>query len=338
MSDFFENVQPQDKKKKERPKLSIQTTAELKEKDLPPMEWVVEDILPKGLTVLAGDAKVGKSFLCLNLMLAVSQGGVAFSAFNVPEPKTCMYMALEDAERSIKKRLNMMQPNESLPNNALLVLDMPYSLGKPGLEYLKEEIEENEIEMLIVDTFYHVEPITAQKGSSYDVDYAKLAPIHKFTHDNNLSIVLVTHTRKSKDDDNQFNQMQGSMARQGACDTLWMMRKKDDGHYLTVKGREMPEGEYPIDFQQGIWVATSQNERLRENVGDTRKLILDWLEQADGNGLKYGEIIQKCQDVGIGENTAKSHLRNMKNDNQIVQPKPRGEYYLSLDVIGNVKL
>ena len=47
---------------------------ELQEMQLPPKEFVIEGLLPKGLAMLVGSTKVGKSFLSLQIALAVSSG------------------------------------------------------------------------------------------------------------------------------------------------------------------------------------------------------------------------------------------------------------------------
>jgi putative DNA primase/helicase len=50
---------------------------ELLSRQLPPIQWAIPDILPEGLTLLAGKPKLGKSWLALAMALAVAAGGVA---------------------------------------------------------------------------------------------------------------------------------------------------------------------------------------------------------------------------------------------------------------------
>ena len=53
------------------------TLPELLARQLPPIQWAIPDILPEGLTLLAGKPKLGKSWLALAMALAVAAGGVA---------------------------------------------------------------------------------------------------------------------------------------------------------------------------------------------------------------------------------------------------------------------
>lgn len=56
------------------PALETVSAAELQRMDIPPLQWVVERILPQGLTILCGAPKVGKSWAALDLCLSVALG------------------------------------------------------------------------------------------------------------------------------------------------------------------------------------------------------------------------------------------------------------------------
>ena len=46
---------------------------ELERKDIPPIRWIVDGLLPQGLTILAGAPKAGKSWLSLDICLSVAK-------------------------------------------------------------------------------------------------------------------------------------------------------------------------------------------------------------------------------------------------------------------------
>jgi replication-associated recombination protein RarA len=56
----------------------IFTAEELMAEDMPPVRWVVPQVLPEGVTLLAGKPKVGKSWMALAISLAVASGGPVF--------------------------------------------------------------------------------------------------------------------------------------------------------------------------------------------------------------------------------------------------------------------
>ena len=79
---------------------------ELLEMQLPPKEFVIEGLLPKGLAMLVGSTKVGKSFLSLQVALAVSSGEMLWS---FPTNKGhVLYLALEDDLARLQKRVKEM--------------------------------------------------------------------------------------------------------------------------------------------------------------------------------------------------------------------------------------
>src|SRR5918997_2559398 len=80
------------------------TAAELMAEELPPVRWVVPDILPEGVTFLAGRPKLGKSWMVLGLGVAVATGGVALGTKRV-ERGEVLYLSLEDPKRRIHNRL-----------------------------------------------------------------------------------------------------------------------------------------------------------------------------------------------------------------------------------------
>src|SRR5689334_10757709 len=51
------------------------SAADLLAADLPEPRWAVEGVLPEGLNLLAGKPKLGKSWLALNIGIAVATGG-----------------------------------------------------------------------------------------------------------------------------------------------------------------------------------------------------------------------------------------------------------------------
>jgi hypothetical protein len=54
---------------------SIFSLPELLSWELPSVRWTIPDILPEGLTLLAGKPKLGKSWLALSVALSIAAGG-----------------------------------------------------------------------------------------------------------------------------------------------------------------------------------------------------------------------------------------------------------------------
>lgn len=87
---------------------------------------LIDGILADGLAVMAGDSKIGKSWMVLWLCLQISKGE---PVWGIPTRKTdVVYLALEDREWRIQQR--MQELTEAPPEN----LHFGFSCGQLGSE------------------------------------------------------------------------------------------------------------------------------------------------------------------------------------------------------------
>jgi predicted ATP-dependent serine protease len=79
-------------------------------KDLPPTKWYVGDILHEGACLLSGDPKVGKSYLALQIAVAVAGTTDRIcGALPVGEHGRVLYLAVDDgSEKRIHDRLHQL--------------------------------------------------------------------------------------------------------------------------------------------------------------------------------------------------------------------------------------
>jgi RecA-family ATPase len=77
---------------------------ELASKSFPPINFVVVGLIFKGLTILAGEPKVGKSWLSLNLALSIARGTSCLGDRSCPQGDV-LYLALEDDEARLQRRI-----------------------------------------------------------------------------------------------------------------------------------------------------------------------------------------------------------------------------------------
>ena len=92
-------------KKKFSSRVKLLSASEIQKLEIPDLQWIVEELIPEGLTILAGKPKSGKSWLALGLSLCVSRGVKFLNKFDT-EQKAILYLALEDNHRRIKDRIN----------------------------------------------------------------------------------------------------------------------------------------------------------------------------------------------------------------------------------------
>ena len=186
-------------------------------------KMLIDGVLSDGLAILAGDSKIGKSWMVLWLCLQISRGE---AVWGLPTRKTdVVYLALEDREWRVQQR--MQELTDSPPEN----LRFGFSCGQLGAE-LEGQIEEALREfpstgLIFIDTLQMVRDNTSAKVNAYAQDYKDLSGLKKLADDHGICIFVVHHTRKERDSSNIFNDMTGSTGILGVADTGMILRKDD---------------------------------------------------------------------------------------------------------------
>lgn len=306
--------------------LESYTAYELSKMEIEPVKWFIPGFLPSGLTILSGPPKIGKSFFCWNMALAVALGGTAFSSVVLPKSYNVSYLSLEDPIDLLKDRLKMISPDE-LPKNLHIIDDMKgMKLDHAGLKEVGKHLDATESELLIVDTWKHTTPDINIKGTSYDIDYANLIPIQNFAHNRKMGMILVTHNRKAADIENAFNQIQGSVGMQAGCDTLMMISHDSGSKTLHLSGRRIPAEQFAFSIENGFWKLEGDAEEFHGSA--LRREIKSLLKEVGAQGLSAGDIIDM---TGKKDSNVRLTLRRMVKNNEIHQPKKRGDYFYKDD-------
>jgi DNA primase len=234
-------------KKEEYPPLVGFTLRELMEEEFPPIKYLVQDILPEGLTILAGKPKIGKSIFALNISLSIAKGCITLGKFTT-EKTDVAYFALEDHKRRLKKRtlpgLNqMIQDHKDIPDNFTFFNSL-LPLQKGGFEQLNSYLEAHpEIKFIVIDTIGRVKN-PSYKGNSYEVDTQLYSKLHEIYLKKNVSILVITHTKKQEALDFVDN-VTGSAGGTGVADTVLVLNKNrtEKEAVLKVTGRDIEEEE-----------------------------------------------------------------------------------------------
>lgn len=134
-------------------------------------KMLIDGVLSDGLAILAGDSKIGKSWMVLWLCLQISRGE---AVWGLPTRKTdVVYLALEDREWRVQQR--MQELTDSPPEN----LRFGFSCGQLGAE-LEGQIEEALREfpstgLIFIDTLQMVRDNASAKVNAYAQDYKDLS-------------------------------------------------------------------------------------------------------------------------------------------------------------------
>ena len=174
-------------------------------------KMLIDGVLSDGLAIMAGDSKIGKSWMVLWMCLQISKGE---PVWGLPTRKTdVVYLALEDREWRVQQR--MQDLTDTPPDN----LHFGFSCGQLGAE-LESQIEDvlkdyPSTGLLFIDTLQMVRDNVSAKVNAYAQDYKDLSSLKKIADNHGICIFVVHHTRKERDGGNIFNDMTGSNGRGG---------------------------------------------------------------------------------------------------------------------------
>jgi hypothetical protein len=301
------------------------TASELATKTFNPLMWVVQDILPEGCYLLSARPKVGKSWLSLQVSLAVALGEPTLGK-QVTKGKA-IYLALEDNERRLKDRLQQLRPNGYNTNDLLLYTQWA-QFDQGGIEELVELIKREEPKLVVIDTLAKVRGVS-RNNHVYENDYKTLAPLTALASTYRMCILIVTHNRKGKSENDALEQVSGSMGLTGAVDGALVIDgiRTDKQYKLSLIGRDIPnDDELAIERKpNGEWQILGN--ALQVFVSEERKAILDLL-YVHPNGLKPKDIadmlVKKQSSVRKLLMSMASNMQVININGNYIHPNPIG--------------
>lgn len=229
------------------------TAAELIKKDIPPINWIIDGLLPEGVAMLAAPPKSFKSFMCLDMAVKVAQGLPFFG--RKTQKGSVVYFDLESGERRPRDRLKLI--NAGYPDN-LVIIPGSAQVGKLGAGFeqtLADAVIQHDARLVIVDVMKSIRPPMKSKQTLYEKDYDDIAPLAQVAQARHAAILLVNHTVKMKQAD-VFNQVSGSVGIFGALDTMFVIDREDRRNNeatLYVQGRDVEPQELAIEWQPFQW-------------------------------------------------------------------------------------
>jgi RecA-family ATPase len=292
-----------------------------------PIKYAVPQLLPMGLIILAGKQKIGKSWLDLNLAIAIASGGIALSKWKC-EKGDVLYMALEDNQRRIQDRLRTLIPSGNVPKSLYITLEWPV-LNADGLTMLDNWIKDHPgTRLIIIDPFVCVRPpVTAKAGQTgYDADYMALKGIKHLADKYNICILVQVHKSKPKGKDSDpFDEVNGTTGITACADgfiNLTRARGAADAT-LYASGRDYAEElNLPLKFDKGNWIALNGDHRYH-SLNRERKEIVDTLSQSE-KPLTPAEIALILK---LSPGTIRGRLKDMVESGEV---KDTGKGYISL--------
>jgi RecA-family ATPase len=310
--------------------IKLISAEELQKKEILPLKWIVKDLLPEGLTILAGSPKHGKSLLAMNVAIAAAMGKPLMNKFETSQGKI-LFLPFEDGERRFQKRINDISKGYSLDNapKDLLIPQNCYfpELNASALALIEKFIDQYDIQLVVIDTFGA--SIPAKKISqnyNYLSDYQMMKNYQQLATKKRISIIMIHHTRKAKAE-SVFDEISGTTGITGASDVNMVLQKNVLESTLHIQGRDIEDKIYRLNFSKDNFIYTFSGEGDTTKISPERKMILDIFEENKDREMKAEEVVSIS---GKKDESIRQLLRSMKMNGQLVDGSKYGYYKLPI--------
>ncbi len=241
--------------------------------------FVVDGLIPQGLSVLSGSSKIGKSWLMLWLSLQVARGQPMWE-FETHKSDV-LYLCLEDTYARIQNRLYKI--TDEAPSE-LRITTTSFQIGN-GLEQQIEKYLSDypDTKLVIIDTFQKVRDSkrTGGKNGMYAGDYDDVSALKNISDKYSIAVVVVHHVRKLKDVSDPFNEVSGSTGITGAADTNFVLKRSraNESGTLLATGRDIEYQELTLKFNSHshLWELVERKNTEDIAVRKFRSLFYAWL-------------------------------------------------------------
>ena len=285
---------------KEFKPLKVDNVSNLANKEFETIDPLIDHFLPgKGLYLLCGSAKVGKSWMALQIALCISTG---MNLWNYDtKKKEVLYLCLEDGEKRLQDRLFSIA--QEWPQEFMYTTEA-YPIGNGLEEQLEDALKKHpDIGLFIIDTLAAIRcernKADINTKNPYQGDYNTIAPLHKFCEEHNVAILLVHHTRKMRSVD-PFDDILGTNGLFGASGGAFIFRKEsaDTDVKLHLRSRDMEERILTIRFNSTLshWELVKENTPVEDafQTDEDLKKALDYLKEHgsfDGTATEFCNLI-----------------------------------------------
>ena len=258
----------------------VRSARYLRARKFEPIRFIVPGYIAEGCTLLAGRPKLGKSWLVLEMGLAVARGGTCLGGIGC-EQGDVLYLALEDNERRLQKRIDkVLGPLHEWPASFHYATEWPRA-NEGGLDAVRDWVQAAERpRLIIVDVLAMFRPLGG-RDNLYEADYHAIKGLQALAAEYRVATIVVHHTRKGGGDADPFEKVSGTLGLSGAADTTVVLDRDGNGATLYGRGRDIEEINSAVEFDPITCGWRVQGAAAEVRRSDERSEILAILDDAN---------------------------------------------------------
>ena len=251
--------------------------------------WLIDRLWSEeAVGVVGGAPKCAKSWLSLEMALAVATGTPCLGVFSVARPGPVLMLAAEDAPRQVRERMDGLAAVRGVRFDGLDVnliietrLQLQHTIDQNRVAAVIERFRPR---LLVLDPFIRLHSVDENSASEIS---NVLATLRQWQRKFRVAILVVHHTRK-------LNGVSGGQALRGSSDfhawgdsNLYLKRKEDE-LILTIEHRSAAAGE-PVRLRLAAndapphleVISEAGDERTEPAAGDLPERILSLIAQSE---------------------------------------------------------
>jgi len=291
--------------------IEFRSMAALMARELTERKWIIPKVLPVGTVLLQARPKMRKTWLAIQLGMAVCTGR-PFLDWRCNQGDI-LFLGLEDSERRLKERISLLKQHDVLypdlvgfeyftggmeisPTTGRMYVSNPeeaertyavFPQGKDGVETLNRALDTRpNTKFIVIDTYAHFRGASVDRDI-YQRDVDQMYLITRMANQREVCILVVHHEKKGADDSVDFiEHSSGTSGITGSVDAIMSikgkrgMQEQNEERQLLLTGRDISH-EFCIDMafdaQRGGWMTAARQ--------DVRMAILRLLERSPVMGL-----------------------------------------------------
>jgi hypothetical protein len=316
---------------------SIISLKDFLKKELPPNKWVIDNLIPEGMTILSSAPGQYKTYMLLALAKQISNGELAFGHFYTGK-RNVLFINEEMGENSMQLRLKTISGdygNIYITNLAGVKLD--------DIGFISKVCKEKDITLVIFDSLTRIHSLKENDADDVKKIFEAMLGLLRA----NISVIMTHHHRKSP----MFGAKNGSEEMRGSIDILAQLdchlaidQVSIDKSYVVLKQLKIRIAENLQDFKVNIKTGEdnllsfvyggnfSKQDERDDKIAKNSEAILKVIQENEG--LTKEEIC-KLVSGKVGLMAVKATLIDLEKKDIIVAKtlKPK-TYYIRDEISG----
>lgn len=270
---------------------------------------LINGLIPKGLVLLSAVPKVGKTFLGLQLSICLSTSK-SFLGYNCPKIEV-LYIALEDKENNIKKRIDNFQVeiNQQL-HFAFANINNTSRIQLKNI--IKDIIKINpDLKLIVIDPF---QKVRENRDVDYNSEYNLMSNLHDLAIQYDITILLVMHCRKTFDFKNPFDNIYGTNGLSAGVDGMLVLAKVPNSNNLKklfITGKDIITQEIVVKQNSNQWFEKVNYDDDDLDLDINLVKVMNYIISRKSFQGTHGELCSKCN-LSIQPRRLQAILRSHK--------------------------